>query len=378
MSEEITPFEVAVSDDELADLADRLARTRWPEREAVDDWSQGVPLHYLRGVCRYWADEYLWRQREARINAFPQFRTEIDGLEIHFLHVRSPEPDALALVVTHGWPGSVFEFLDVIGPLTDPVAHGGDPVDAFHVVCPSLPGYGFSGKPADAGWGVERTASAWAELMARLGYELYGAQGGDWGASVTTGIGIFDPTHVAGIHVNMVIAGPGPDHGELTEAERASLALMKYYDDWDSGYAKEQSTRPQTIGYSLVDSPVGQCAWILEKFWSWTDTDGDPVASLGADPILDNVMCYWLTRSGASSARLYWESFRTRYTERVEVPTGVSMFPKEIFRPSRRWAAQRYVNITHWEEPARGGHFAALEQPQLFVEQVRKFFRGVR
>ncbi len=378
MSEEITPFEVAVSDDDLGDLADRLARTRWPEREAVDDWSQGVPLDYLRSVCRYWADGYDWRAREARLNAFAQFRTEIDGLGVHFLHARSPQPDALALVMTHGWPGSVFEFLDVIGPLTDPAAHGGDPADAFHVVCPSLPGYGFSDKPASAGWGVERTASAWAELMGRLGYERYGAQGGDWGASVTTGIGIFDPTHVAGIHVNMVIAGPGPDHGQLTEAERASLDLLKYYEDWDSGYAKEQSTRPQTIGYSLVDSPVGQCAWILEKFWSWTDTEGDPVAALGADPILDNVMCYWLTRSGASSARLYWESFRTRYRERVEVPTGVSIFPKEIFRPSRRWAQQRYVNITHWEEPDRGGHFAALEQPQLFVEQVRKFFRGVR
>jgi epoxide hydrolase len=378
MSDEIIPFQVAISDEELADLADRLSRARWPEREAVDDWSQGVPLRYLQDVCRYWADGYDWRAREARINQFPQFWTEIDDLGIHFLHARSPVPEALPLVITHGWPGSVFEFLGVIGPLTDPEAHGGEAADAFHVVCPSLPGYGFSDKPTSAGWGMERTASAWAQLMARLGYERYGAQGGDWGASVTTGIGLFDPAHVVGIHVNMVIAGPGPDHGELTEAEQSALALLKHYDEWDSGYAKEQSTRPQTIGYSLVDSPVGQCAWILEKFWSWTDTDGDPVAALGADPILDNVMCYWLTRSGASSARLYWESFRTSYTEPVNVPTGVSMFPKEIFRPSRRWAEQRYTNITQWEEPDRGGHFAALEQPELFVDQVRRFFRGVR
>jgi len=378
MTDEITPFQIAISDMELADLAARLSRVRWPEREAVDDWSQGVPLAYLENLCRYWAEDYDWRAREARVNSFEQFRTEIDGLWIHFLHVRSPEADALPLVITHGWPGSVFEFLDVIGPLVDPEAHGGDAADAFHVVCPSLPGYAFSDKPTSPGWGMERTASAWAQLMARLGYERYGAQGGDWGASVTTGIGIFDPAHVAGIHVNMVVAGPRPHHGEPTEAEQTALALLRYYDEWDSGYSKEQSTRPQTIGYALVDSPIGQCAWILEKFWSWTDTDGDPVAALGADRILDNVMCYWLTRSGASSARLYWESFRTTYTEQVEVPTGVSVFPKEIFRPPRRWAEQRYTNIIHWDELERGGHFAALEQPELFVDQVRTFFRGVR
>ena len=366
------------SDRDLADLADRLARTRWPEREAVEDWSQGVPLDYLRNLCRHWAQAYDWRAREARINVFPQFRTEVDGLGIHLMHVRSPVADALPLVMTHGWPGSVLEFLDVIGPLADPAAHGGEPADAFHVVCPSLPGYGFSDKPAAAGWGVERVARAWVQLMARLGYQRYGAQGGDWGASVSTGIGILDPAHVAGIHVNMVIEGPGRDDGELTEAEQQALAGFKYYDEWDSGYAREQSTRPQTIGYSLVDSPVGQCAWILEKFWSWTDSDGDPVGALGADRLLDNVMWYWLTRSAASSARLYWESFRTRYGETVEVPTGISIFPKEIFRPSRRWAERRYRNITYWEEPTRGGHFAALEQPELFVDEVRAFFRMIR
>ena len=378
MSDEITPFEVAISEEDLADLADRLARTRWPEREPVADWSQGVPLAYLKDLCDYWAGSYDWRAREARFNSFPQFRTEIDGLGIHFLHVRSPVVDALPLVITHGWPGSIVEFFEVIGPLTDPGAHGGDPRDAFHVVCPSLPGFAFSDKPTTTGWGVERTAAAWAQLMTRLGYERYGAQGGDWGASVSSHLATLQADRVAGIHINMVISGPGGDTDDLTEAEQAALALLKYYDEWDSGYSKEQSTRPQTLGYSLVDSAAGQCGWILEKFWGWTDTDGDPVGALGADRILDNVMCYWLTRSGASSARIYWESFRTRSTNLVEVPTGVAIFPKEIFRPSRRWSERRYANIIHWDEPDRGGHFAAFEQPELFVEQLRTFFRQVR
>jgi pimeloyl-ACP methyl ester carboxylesterase len=338
-----------------------------------------VPLTYLQALCEHWRNRYDWRARESRLNAFPQFRLEIDGLGIHFLHVRSPVSDALPLVMTHGWPGSIVEFLEVLAPLTDPEAHGGDARDAFHVVCPSLPGYGFSDKPAMTGWGVERTAGAWAELMARLGYERYGAQGGDWGSAVTTGLGVLDRAHVVGIHLNMVIAGPGRDMtDDLTEAEKDALTAMQHYQEWDSGYSKQQSTRPQTIGYSLVDSPVGLCAWILEKFWSWTDTDGDPVAVLGADRLLDNVMLYWLTRSGASSARMYWESFGSRPRDPVEVPTAVSIFPKEIFRPSRRWAERRYRNIVHWEEPHRGGHFAAFEQPALFVEQVRKGFAHAR
>ena len=378
VGDEVIPFSVAIDDRDLADLADRLARTRWPEREPVEDWSQGVPLAYLEKLCDHWAHAYDWRAREARVNAFPQFRTRIDGLAIHFLHVRSPVPAAFPLVMTHGWPGSVLEFLDVIGPLTAPAAYGGDSQDAFHLVCPSLPGYGFTDKPTSTGWGVERTASAWGELMGRLGYARYGAQGGDWGAAVTTLLGGIDRAHVAGIHINMVLAGPGGDPDGFTQAEQAALASMRYYDEWDSGYFKQQSTRPQTIGYSLVDSPVGQCAWILEKFWSWTDTGGDPVAVLGADRILDNVTWYWLTRTGASSARMYWESFRTRRSDPVDVPTGVAIFPKEIFRPSRRWAERRYTNIVHWGEPSRGGHFAALEQPELFVDQVRAFFRMVR
>jgi pimeloyl-ACP methyl ester carboxylesterase len=374
-----TEFRIEIDDAELVDLRERLARARWPEAEPVGDWSQGVPLAYLQALCEHWGHSYDWRAREARLNEFPQFRIELDGLGIHFLHVRSPVADALPLVMTHGWPGSIVEFLDVIGPLTDPHAHGGDARDGFHVVCPSLPGYGFSDKPAETGWGVERTAAAWAELMARLGYERYCAQGGDWGAGVTTALGIVDRAHIAGIHLNMVIAGPGRDMtADLTEAEQAALAAMKQYQDSDSGYSKQQSTRPQTIGYSLLDSPVGQCAWILEKFWSWTDTGGDPVAVLGADRLLDNVMLYWLTRSGASSARMYWESFGSRPRDPVEVPTAVSVFPKEIFRPSRRWAERRYRNIVHWEEPDRGGHFAAFEQPELFVEQVRKGFAHAR
>jgi pimeloyl-ACP methyl ester carboxylesterase len=372
------PFEIVINDADLADLKRRLADTRWPEPEPVDDWSQGVPLAYIQNLCDYWANSYDWPQRAARLNAFKQFRTEIDGLGIHFLHVRSPEEHALPLVMTHGWPGSVVEFLDVIGPLTDPTSNGGDPADAFHLICPSLPGYGFSDKPARTGWGVERTAAAWAELMARLGYDRYAAQGGDWGAAVTSALGIIDAAHLVGIHVNMVIAGPGGDATDLTEAEKSALASMQHYNDWDSGYSKLQSTRPQTIGYSLLDSPAGLCAWIIEKFWSWTDTDGDPVAALGADRLLDNVMLYWLSRSAASSARMYWESFRARPRDRVLVPTAVSIFPKEIFRPSRRWAERRYTNIVHWEELDRGGHFAAFEQPELFAEQVRKAFRDLR
>lgn len=379
MEQALVPFTVAIGDADLSDLVDRLRRTRWPEAEPVDDWSQGVPLAYLQSLCAYWTDGYDWRAREARINAFAQFKTSIDSLGVHFLHVRSPNEHALPLVLTHGWPGSVVEFLDVIGPLTDPAAHGGDPADAFHVVCPSLPGYGFSDKPTSTGWGVERIGQAWAALMARLGYDRYGAQGGDWGAGVTTNIGQTDPEHVVGIHLNMLTARPHADDlADMTESEQASVASLQHYQDWDSGYSKQQSTRPQTLGYALADSPAGQCGWILEKFWSWTDTDGDPVAALGADRILDNVMLYWLAGTAASSARLYWESFRRARGGNVEVPTGVSIFPKEIFRASRRWAERQFTDIRQWHELSAGGHFAAFEQPETFVDEVRSFFRLVR
>src|SRR5947209_1987011 len=310
MTGAIKPFRIAVSDDILTDLKSRLARTRWPEEELVDDWSQGAPLKWIQEICGYWANEYDWRAREAKLNRFEQFTTEIDGLDIHFLHVRSKEPSALPLIITHGWPGSIVEFHKVIGPLTDPAAHGGDPADAFHVVCPSLPGYGFSDKPARHGWNVDRIARAWAELMARLGYGRYGAQGGDWGAAVTTSMGHQDVEHLAGIHLNMPVALPDPaTMGDLSEVEQAALAALTDYDKWDSGYSKQQSTRPQTVGYGLVDSPAAECAWIVEKFWSWTDCDGHPENVLSRDELLDNVMLYWIPGAGASSARLYWESF---------------------------------------------------------------------
>ncbi|MEY2404741.1 MAG: epoxide hydrolase [Acidimicrobiaceae bacterium] len=376
MSDAIVPFRIEIPDAALADLRDRLQRTRWPEAETVEDWSQGVPLSYAHEVCQYWADKYDWRSTEARLNDFAQYRTDIDGLGIHFIHVRSPHEDALPIVITHGWPGSIVEFHKVIAPLTDPTAYGGEAADAFHVVCPSLPGYGFSDKPSSAGWGVERIARAWAELMARLGYDRYGAQGGDWGSTVTTSIGQQDPDHVVGIHVNMPIATPTFE--DLTERESAALASLANYQEVESGYSKQQSTRPQTLGYGLADSPAGQCAWILEKFWAWTDCDGHPENALTRDELLDNVMLYWLPSAGASSARLYWESFNRNRTDEISVPTGCSIFPKEIIRISRRWAESRFTDIRYWNELDKGGHFAAFEQPELFVNELRTFFRIVR
>ena len=379
MSAQIEPFRIEASDEQLTDLAERLARTRWPEPEPVDDTSQGVPLAWLREIVAYWADGYDWREREQRLNAWPQFRTEIDGLGIHFVHARSPEPDATPLLLTHGWPGSVAEFTKVLGPLTDPRAHGGDAADAFEVICPSLPGYGFSDKPAETGWGVERIARAWAQLMARLGHDRYLAQGGDWGSMVTTELAQTDPEHCAGIHLNMAIALPAEEHlADLTPAEQSALEGMDFYQKWDSGYSKQQSTRPQTLGYGLVDSPVGQAAWILEKFWAWTDHDGDPAQLLSRDELLDNVMLYWLPGTGASSARLYWESFTRQSFEPVSAPVGISVFPKEIFRTSRRWAEGRYPDLRYFNEPDKGGHFAAFEQPERFVEEVRAAFRTMR
>ncbi len=374
---DIRPFTIDVPEQQLEELKTRLALTRFPEKETPDDWSQGVPLAYAREIKEYWQHQYDWRRAEAALNRLDQYLTVIGGLDIHFIHARSPHPDALPLVMTHGWPGSVVEFLQVIEPLTDPTRHGGSAADAFHVVCPSLPGYAFSGKPREPGWGVEKIADTWAELMARLGYASYVAQGGDWGSAVTTAIGIRDAEHCRGIHVNMVSARPDPLE-DLSELEQRGLAGMKHYQDWDSGYSKQQSTRPQTLGYALVDSPMGQAAWILEKFWAWTDCDGHPENALSRDHMLDNVMLYWLTASGASSARLYWESFGSFSAGEVETPTGCSIFPKEIFVCSRRWASNRYRNIIYWNELDRGGHFAAFEQPALFVDELRNCFRLVR
>ncbi len=386
MSEEIADFRLDVPEPELDELRARLRNARWAEPETVADWSQGVPLAYLRDLCAYWAEGYDWRAIEARLNALPQFRTEIDGLGIHFLHVRSPHADALPIVLTHGWPGSIVEFLKVIAPLTDPTAHGGDAADAFHVVCPSLPGFGFSDKPAEVGWGIERIAAAWAELMARLGYRRYGAQGSDWGTSVSALLGGQDREHVAGIHLTPPLAPPDrATLDDLTDRERSALASLEHAAEWESGYSREQATRPQTIGYALVDSPVALAAWIVEKFWAWTDHDGDLERVLIRDELLDNLMLYWLPGTGASSARLYWESIRRVDAwiagdglDPVDVPTGCSIFPKELQRPSRRWAERRFPDIRYWNEPERGGHFAAFEQPELFVDDVRAFFRLVR
>jgi pimeloyl-ACP methyl ester carboxylesterase len=373
---ELKPFRIDVPSEVLDDLQARLAHTRWPEAECVDDWSQGIPLAYTRELAAYWADGYDWRSREAALNRFDQFTTEIDGLDIHFIHQRSPHEDAFPLVITHGWPGSIVEFQKVIEPLVNPAS--GRAEDAFHVVCPSLPGYGFSGKPARTGWGVEKIARAWDTLMSRLGYDHYGAQGGDWGAAVTTQIGR-NRGHCIAIHLNMPIARPGTDSGgQLTEDEQQALVEFDEHRKWGTGYSKQQSTRPQTLGYGLVDSPVGQLAWIVEKFWAWTDCDGHPENALSRDELLDNVMVYWATGSGASSARLYWESFNDFATDgRVDLPTGVAAFPKEILRTPRRWCETAY-NITHWTTMPRGGHFAAFEQPDLFVDDVRAFFATVR
>ena len=376
------PFRINVPDAELTDLRDRLRGTRWPDEEPVTDWSQGVPLTYLRELCTYWATEYDWRATERRLNALTQFRTEIDGVGIHFLHVRSPHENALPLILSHGWPGSVLEFEKAIPLLTDPA----DPADAFHVVIPSLPGYGFSDRPAEPGWTVQRIARAWQELMARLGYERYGAQGSDWGTSITTSMGQQDTGRLAGIHVMPPIAAPDPaTFDNLTPAEEAALADLRNAAAHESGYAEQMTTKPQTVGYALTDSPTGLCAWLVEKFTSWTDSDGHPETALSRDEMLDDITLYWLTRTATSSARLYWESFREvgewfskATTDTVTVPTGCSVFPKEMPRPSRRWAANRYTDIRHWGEPARGGHFAAWEQPHLFTEELQSFFRLVR
>jgi pimeloyl-ACP methyl ester carboxylesterase len=372
------PWRLNVSEAVLDDLRHRLRRTRWPDRETVDDWSQGVPLGYVQDLCDYWAQTYDWRRCEAELNAHAQLRVVDDGVGIHVLHAPSREAAALPLVLTHGWPGSIVEFLAVIEPLRDPVAHGGQATDAFHVVCPSLPGYGFSDRPTTTGWGVERIADAWAKVMTELGYDRFGAQGGDWGSAVTTRLAAQHADRCVGIHLNMVSVGPGRDPGEMTETEQAALESLAHYQTWEAGYSTQQATRPQTVGYGLVDSPAAQLAWIVEKFWSWADHGGHPENVFPRDRLLDNVMLYWLPGTGASSARLYWESFRRQARDQVTVPTGISVFPKEIFRASRRWAERRYTDIRHWRKLERGGHFAAFEQPEVFVDEVRTFFRTVR
>ncbi len=378
---DVREFRVEIDGASVDDLKRRLEATRWPDAETPDDWSQGIPLAYVQEVCAYWANDYDFNAWAERLNRWPQSITELDGLDIHFIHARSEHEDALPLIITHGWPGSVVEFHKVVEPLTHPTSHGGDAGDAFHVVAPSLPGFGFSAKPTEPGWGLQKIAAAWDTLMMRIGYERYVAQGGDWGAGVTTEIGLQNLGHCVGIHVNMPTPRPAADAlANPSEADKRALAGAKHYQDWDSGYSKQQSTRPQTLGYGLVDSPAGQAAWILEKFWSWTDCQGHPENALTRDELLDNVMMYWMTASGASSARLYWESFGrlTGGDAGVELPTGCSIFPKEIVPVPRSWAEQTYKNIVYWNELDKGGHFAAFEQPELFVDELRKCFRLMR
>jgi len=377
----IKPFKISVAEEQLDDLKRRLSNTRWPERETVNDWSQGIPLDYLENICEYWRNEYDWRRCEAEINQYPQFITEIDGLDIHFLHVQSPHPNAQPLVMTHGWPGSIVEFLKVIKPLSDPTQFGGKAEDAFHLVIPSLPGYGFSAKPSQAGWSVERIGRAWGQLMARLGYDEYFAQGGDWGSAVTHSMAVTETTHCKGVHVNMALVSPSDAVlTDLSALEKTALASVQHYQDWDSGYSKQQTTRPQTVGYGLVDSPAGLAGWITEKFWAWTDNQGSPEDVLGRDEILDNIMLYWLPATGASSARLYWESFSAALGPKamIEMPFAYSCFPKDIFLASERWYKERASDLRHFNVLEKGGHFAAFEQPTLFVDEVRTAFSTMR
>lgn len=381
----ITPFRINVSDDDLEDLRRRLARTRWPDELPEVGWRYGVPVGYLKELAEYWRTSYDWRRYEAELNGFAQFTTQIDGANVHFLHVRSTEPDALPLIITHGWPGSIVEFLNIIGPLTDPRAHGGDPADAFHLVIPSIPGYGFSGPTHDVGWTTARVAKAWAELMSRLGYERYGAQGGDWGAFVSPELGRIYPDHVVGVHVNAATFGFIPfgpvDPDELstfTDAEKARLGRLEKYMADMNGYFQIQATRPQTLAYGLSDSPAGQLAWIVEKFKEWTDSSAElPEDAVGRDHMLTNVMLYWLTGTAASSARLYYENMHSLSWDQrpSRTPTGVAVFAEDV--AIRRYG-ERGNNIVHWSDFERGGHFAAMEVPDLLIGDVREFFRGLR
>jgi epoxide hydrolase len=376
----IHPFTLSVDQSELDMLRTRLAMTRWPEAATVSDWSQGAPLNKVQALVDHWQHRYDWRRCEAMLNGWGMHVTEIDGLDIHFCHIRSPHESAVPLIMTHGWPGSIIEFCHVVGPLTNPTAFGGKAEDAFHLVLPSLPGYGFSGKPTSTGWGIERIAKAWDLLMERLGYgDDYLAQGGDWGSAVTAQLGILAPAGLKAIHVNMAVARPNPeDMADMTDFEKASLASLQAYMTDGNGYAQQQKSRPQTLGYGLADSPAGQAAWIYEKFQGWSDAGDDPDAAFGKDALLDNIMLYWLTNSGASSARLYWESFGSFAATKVEVPAGITAFPKEIFRPSKRWAEKVYTNLIYYNKATAGGHFAAFEVPEIFVEEVRAWARLLR
>ena len=380
-TKDVTPFKVHVTQAALDDLKQRLANIRWPNKEPVTEWSQGVPLGKAQAFVEYWRTGYDWRRVESTLNALPQFRTQIDGLGIYFIHVRSKHENALPIILTHGWPGSIIEFLQVTGPLTDPTAHGGKADEAFHVVIPSLPGFGFSDKPTEAGWRLPRIANAWAALMARLGYSRYVAQGGDWGAGVTSWMAKQREPGLDAIHLNLPILfpPPPPPPGGYTPAEQGALAQLVKYGSDGSAYASIQGTRPQTLGYGLADSPVGQAMWIYEKFQAWSDNKGDPAEAISVDHMLDDISLYWLTDTAASSARLYYESFAKDFVRMtLDMPVAVSIFKGDLFVPPKPWGDQTYSKLFYWNEVPKGGHFAALEQPELFVAELRKSFAQVR
>jgi pimeloyl-ACP methyl ester carboxylesterase len=387
---EIRPFRVETSDEAIADLRRRIAATRWPSRELVADRSQGVQLATIQELARYWTTEYDWRACETRLNALPQFKTTIDGVDVHFIHVKSPHENALPLIMTHGWPGSVIELLETIGPLTDPTAHGGSAEDAFHLVLPSIPGYGFSAEPVEIGWYSGRVAQAWAELMRRLSYPRYVAQGGDQGASVTDAMGRQAPEGLIGIHTNLLVTAlAGPEPAE-TEEERAAADALATFRRSGFGYFLEQATRPQTIGYALLDSPVALAGWMLDhdtdSYYkiSRAFVDGQPSGGLTRDHVLDNITLYWLTGTGASAARSYWEGGRAQALAggqsppQVSIPVGYTTFPDEIFRAPRSWVEKGYPALTYFHEAAKGGHFAAWEVPELFSEEIRAAFKSLR
>jgi len=375
----IRPFTASIPDADIDDLRARLARTRWPDSETVPDWSQGVRLEHARSLVRYWLHDYDWRRFESALNGHPQYLTEIDGLDIHFLHVRSPHPEALPLILTHGWPSSVADFLKLIGPLTDPVANGGRKEDAFHVVIPSLPGFGFSGKPTTTGWDVERIAAAWAELMRRLGYTRWAAQGGDWGSVVTTMLGKARPDGLVGIHLNTPYAFPEAIPEHLSPEEQRAVDTLALYGGPLGGSNHLQGTRPETPGFALADSPAGQAAWIYEKFQSKTDNRGLAEDAIDVDTILDTVSLYWFTNSAASSARIYWENrAATMAGPTLRLPVAVTVFPHDIPLLPRTWIEQKYTDLIHYGEAERGGHFAALEQPEILVDEIRAGLRPLR
>ncbi|MEU1590736.1 epoxide hydrolase family protein [Micromonospora sp. NPDC005710] len=375
----VRPFTVSISDAEIDDLKQRLARTRWPDPETVGDWSQGVRLENARSLVDYWQRSYDWRRVESELNRLPQFLTTIDGLDIHFIHVRSKNPHAMPLILTHGWPSSIVDFLKLIGPLTDPVSFGGDAADSFDVVVPSLPGFGFSQKPTQTGWTVPRIASAWVELMERLGYPRWAAHGGDWGAVVTTALGAMQPEGLLGIHLSTQFAFPAQMPDTLSPDQRHAVETLALYAGDLGGSNHLQSTKPETVGFALADSPAGQAAWIYEKFQSKTDNQGLAEDALSIDDILDAISLYWFTNSAASSGRIYWENKSGTFAgPKLTLPVAVTVFPKDIPLLPRSWIEDTYSNLIHYGEADRGGHFAALEQPEILVSEIRTGLRTLR